>query len=84
VLKLLAAQFFNTAITYYIMVYLTNNPFWSHNGLIMQISSLLTTTAVIQVFTNIFYTSWFTRLIKLKFFYSKNKPINTFQEKINQ
>lgn len=78
-LKLLAAQFFNTAITYYIMVYLTKNPFWSHNGLIMQISSLLTTTAVIQVFTNLVYFSWLSRWFKVKFLYSKYKPIYTFQ-----
>jgi hypothetical protein len=66
VVKVVLSQFLNTTILYYVAANVTHSPYLSEEGLVVQVSNLFITSAVIQVglnalntgATTVFFKKW--------------------------
>ena len=88
VLKLVYSQFVNTAFIYYFVALLnnrTNDDLLSAAGLVYQVSSLITTSGVINIISNLLNTDAILRKLTLWWYYKgKGDKINEFQVHLNQ
>ena len=76
IIKLVIVQFINTAFIYYVISLInnkTNDDLMSASGLIYQVSSLITTSGVIQIFMNLVNHPAILRRVMLWWTY-KNSP----------
>ena len=67
VFKLAISQFLNTALIYYIISVLnseTNDELLSGSGLVYQISTLITTSGIIQILVNLVYPSHIMKVVR--------------------
>ena len=84
-------QFVNTVVIYYFVSLIIHNEtkskLLSQEGLVFQISSLVVTSGIIQIFVNFVYPADIIRRLKIMwYFYGKNDKdkLNMFQIRINK
>ena len=69
IIKLLISQFVNTALIYYIISRIVKEDFLSTTGLVVEVSSLIVVSGVIQIGTNAANIPALLRRIKLWWYY---------------
>jgi hypothetical protein len=91
IIKMLSTQFINTAIIYYLISTIKGKPLMSSTGLVLQISSLLAVSGIMQIGLNLINIPYLSRKWMLWSDYnywdynaSKNKNVNTFQVNLNK
>ena len=91
IIKMLSTQFINTAIIYYLISTIKRKPLMSSTGLVLQISSLLAVSGIMQIVMNLINIPYLSRKWMLCSDYnyrdynaSKNKNVNTFQVNLNK
>jgi len=83
--KTVITQFINTAIIYYASDLTHPMPYLSDEGLVVQVSSLFLTSAVIQIALNIVNPSaLIQKLTKFFISFNEDKRVNLFQIDLNQ
>ena len=87
IIKLLVSQFANTALIYYIISRIMQEHFLSSAGLVIQVTSLIAVSGVIQIVMNFINLGAIMRRIWLWWYYGgldKNSTVNKFQVNLNK
>jgi hypothetical protein len=84
IVKVVLTQFINTTIIYYASSNLTQSPYLSEEGLVVQVSSLFLTSAVIQIALNIINPSAVIVSAKKWLKYRNKTEAPIFQRDLNQ
>jgi hypothetical protein len=83
IIKVVMTQFINTTILYYVSSTMTHSPYLLEEGLVIQVSSLFLTSAIIQIFLNLLNPSAIIQTASKFLKYRNKSEIKMFQRDLN-